>query len=98
MNTTKAWPHAFIADWLSRHNHKTNRDEEILGLCIAINAIEQCMKISDCMAAEKIKVETQDNKHIGMLSESMSHGWPLSKTEVQKELQQYWSCLEMRLQ
>ena len=29
----------FITDWLSRHNHKTNRDEKIPGMCITINVM-----------------------------------------------------------
>ena len=32
----------FIADWLSRHNCETNRDEEKSGMCININAKEAC--------------------------------------------------------
>ena len=34
----KPGPELFITDWLSRHNHVTNRDEEISGMCITINA------------------------------------------------------------
>ena len=35
----KPGPQLFIADWLSRHNHKTNRDEEIPGISVTINTI-----------------------------------------------------------
>ena len=45
----------FIAYLLSRYNHKTNRDEEIPGMKITINAIESCMDIPDCMTTEKIR-------------------------------------------
>ena len=33
----KPLPHLFITDWLSRHNHEMNRDEDIPGMCITIN-------------------------------------------------------------
>ena len=42
----------FISDWLSTHNQETNRNEEIPGMCIAINAMESCMHISYCMTEE----------------------------------------------
>ena len=35
----KPGPLLFITDWLSRQSHKTNRDKEIAGMCIAINTI-----------------------------------------------------------
>ena len=38
----------FISDQLSRHNHKTDRDQEIP---ITINAIESRMDILDCKTA-----------------------------------------------
>ena len=28
--------------------------------------------------------------HTGILSELLLHGWPLTKTEMQKDLQSYW--------
>ena len=48
----------FIADWLSRHNHDTNRDEEIMGMCITINAIRSCKDIPECMRAKEIRITT----------------------------------------
>ena len=49
----KPGPQIFIADWLSRHIHETNRGDEIPGMCITINTTESCMNISDCMTEEE---------------------------------------------
>ena len=35
----KLWPQLFIAEWLPRHKHKTNRQEETPGMYIMIHAI-----------------------------------------------------------
>ena len=47
----KPVPKLFTADWLFRHNHETNRADEIPGMHIATNAIELCTDIADCMRA-----------------------------------------------
>ena len=36
-NYIKPVPDLFIADWLSRKNHKENKDEEINGMQVNIN-------------------------------------------------------------
>ena len=76
----------FNAEWLSRHNHKTNRDEKTQGIDITITAIESCMGIQDCIMAEEIRMAMLDHKHIGILLELVFHGWSLTKSEVQKDL------------
>ena len=43
------------------------------------------------MTAEEIRLATIDYKHIGMLSNYVLHGLPAVKSEVQKEVQPYWS-------
>ena len=44
----------FIADWLSRHNHKIGKDQEIPGMDISIKIIETCMIFLECMTTEEI--------------------------------------------
>ena len=39
----------YIADWLSRQNHKENEDEKIAGLKMNINTINVAVDISTCM-------------------------------------------------
>ena len=51
----KAGPKLFIVDWLSRHNHSKNRDEEIPMMSLNINAIETCADIPECIMAEEIR-------------------------------------------
>ena len=41
--------------------------------------------------AEEIKIATLDDEHTGMLSELILCSWALTKVELQKDLQSYWS-------
>ena len=52
--------------------------------------MESCTDIPDCMTAEEIRIATLDDEHICILSEIILHGWPSTKAEVPKSLQQYW--------
>ena len=36
----KASPDFFIADWLSRQNHKDDKDKEIAGMQMNVNSVE----------------------------------------------------------
>ena len=47
--------------------------------------------ILECMMAEEIKCTTIKDGHIGELSTHVIHGWPSVRTEVIKEVKQYWS-------
>ena len=38
-----------MADWLSRQNHKEDKDEEIEGMQVNANNIETSMNIPECM-------------------------------------------------
>ena len=44
----KPGPDLFIADWLSRQNHKEDMDEEIVGMQVKINHIETATNITEC--------------------------------------------------
>ena len=89
-NAVPGWLQLLIADWLFRHNHKTDTDKEIPCICVTINAIS-CMDTPDCMKAEATRLATLDDEHLGMLSEYVLHGWPSTKAELQKEPKPYWS-------
>ena len=45
----KADPDLMIADWLSRQNHKENKNEEITGMQVNINTVETTTNIPECM-------------------------------------------------
>ena len=86
----KPGPQLYITDWLSRHNHETNRDEEITGMGITINTIASCTHMPEWMTSEEIRIATLENKHIGILSELIICSGPSTKADVQKNLQPYW--------
>ena len=52
---------------LSRNNHSINKDEEIPGMSININAVETCIDILECMTAEEIELVTLDEELIGVV-------------------------------
>ena len=54
------------------------------------NDIETCTDIFECMVAEEIRHATQEYDHLGVFTTYVLHGW-LSRTEVIKEMQLYWS-------
>ena len=45
----KPGPDVFIADWLSRQNHKENRDKEIPDMQLNVDAIQTTTNIPDGM-------------------------------------------------
>ena len=49
------------------------------------------MGMPDCMTAEEIRIAMLNGKHIGILSELILCRWLLTKAEVQKYMQPYWS-------
>ena len=74
-NHVQACTTTFIADWLFRHNHKANREKEIPGICITLNAIESCMDIPECLGAGERSLVILDNEYLGMISGYVLCGW-----------------------
>ena len=46
----KLGPVFLITDWLPRHNHTQNKDEEIHNMDIKVDAIQTTMNIPQCMS------------------------------------------------
>ena len=88
----KPGPFLFIADWLSRNNHNKVKDERDSGDELNITAIVVCLDISECMSAKEIMNAKKDDDHLYAYPPTtyMIHGWPLTTTEVNEELQPYW--------
>ena len=61
----KCRPQLFIADWLSRPSHKTNRDEGITEMHITINDIDS--DIPDYITAQEIRSATIDDEYLSIL-------------------------------
>ena len=70
-----------------------NRDY-ISGMCITICTLELCTDIPDCMKAEEIRKTILEDEHLTDLEKLIMYSWPSTKSEVQKEIQHYWSIRE----
>ena len=44
----KSGPEIFIADWLSQHNHKKNKDEAIKRMDVWVGALQTLMDVPEC--------------------------------------------------
>ena len=47
-----------MADWLFRQNHNENKDTEIPGLQLSINAIQTATNIPECMIMSELQQAT----------------------------------------
>ena len=60
----KPGPDFFIMDWLSRHNHMENKDEEICGMDVRVDAIQMTTYIWECMSITQIQQATMHDEHL----------------------------------
>ena len=65
----------FIADWLSRQNHKENKDAEIPGMQLNNDAIH-ANNIPDFMKIHKLQQTTSQDEYLQYLQEPIIQGWP----------------------
>ena len=56
-------------NWLSRQNHKENKDEEIAGMQVNINTAEITTNIPECMTICELQHETTLDNHLQQLKE-----------------------------
>ena len=61
-------PELFIADWLSQHNHMENKDEEIHGMHIRVDAVQMSMNVPECMSIQQIQQATAQDKYLQWLN------------------------------
>ena len=81
-----------MADFLSRQNHKEDKDEEIAGMQVNISNIETSSNIPECMTIWELQHETdQDNSHLQRLKECIIKGWPENKDSKAEDLRPYWT-------
>ena len=59
----KPGPDLFIADWLSRQNHKENKDEEIPGMPLNVDTIQTNTNIPDSMMIQHLQQATSQDDH-----------------------------------
>ena len=54
----------FITDWLSRYNHTENKDAEIHGMDIKVDAIQTTTNIPECMSIPQILQAIMQDKNL----------------------------------
>ena len=80
-----------MAGWLSRYNHNENKDEEITGIHISINAIQSTTNILECMKIHYLQEATSQDHHLQHIIEYIILGWPDSKTQLPQDIRTYWT-------
>ena len=63
-NNNKLGPELFIMDWLSRHSHKQNKDEEICGMDVRVDTLQISTDIPKCMSITQIQQATMQDEHL----------------------------------
>ena len=68
-----------MADWLSKQNHIENKDKEIKGMQISLNATQLRTYVPECMTFNELKEATSQGQHLQQLMEYIIQGWPDNK-------------------
>ena len=66
-------------DWLSHNNHTENRDQEIAGMRVNINAICTSVNIPVCTSKQDTQAETCEGAHIQKMKACVIQGRSRSK-------------------
>ena len=74
----------FRVDWLSRQNHKENKDREIPGMKVNIDTIQTTNK-------HPILHDNTWDEHLQQLKEHIIKGWPQNKDQIPQEIRMYWT-------
>ena len=72
----KPGPDLYVADWLSQNNHTENRDQEITGMNVNMNATNVLVNIPRCTSTEDIKVASWQEEDLQRLKSYIIHSWP----------------------
>ena len=75
-----------MADWLSRHHHMENKDEETHGMNVRLDGIQMLMNVPEYMSVQQIQQSTAQ-----WLKGYIIAGWPEIKDEVQWDIRPYCS-------
>ena len=71
-------------------SQKENKDDEILGMKINMNAIDTAMDIPNCIDIQEIQQATVKDDHLQQLREHIIRGFPRSRNEIPQEIRPYW--------
>ena len=80
-----------IADWLSRQNYNENKDKEITGMQISLNALQSTTIIPKCMTMQGLQEATSQDQYLQCLMEFVIQGWPANKNQLPQNIRTYWT-------
>ena len=72
----------FIAAWLSRQNHKKDKDEEIAGIQVKTNNEETAANTPEHMTICELQHKTALDNYLQQLKESIIKRWPETKDNI----------------
>ena len=84
-------PDLFIANWLSRQNHKEDEDEEIVHMQVNVNTVETATNIPEYMTIHELQHETALDNHLQQLKEHIIKRWPENRDNIPQNLKPYWT-------
>ena len=84
--TYKPGADLFIAGWLFRQKHKENKDAEISGMQLIIDAIQTMTNIPDCMTIQHLQQATSQDDHLQQLKGYIIRGWPENKDHIPQDM------------
>ena len=87
----KPGPKISIADWLSHHNHKENKDEPIQNMDVRVDAIQSMTDVPECMSISQIQQAMAQDGHLQWLKNNIISGWPATKDKLHLDIRPY--CL-----
>ena len=79
----KQGPEIFIADWISQHNHKENKDEVIHRMDIRVNTMQIMTDVSECMSILQIQQATAQDENLLWLKCCIITGWLDTREQLQ---------------
>ena len=82
-------PDLVIAYWLSRQNHKEDKDEEIAGMEVNINTLETATNIPECMTICELQHKTVLDNNLQQLKECIIKGWQENKDRTSGQTGEY---------
>ena len=87
----KPGPDLFIVDWLSRQNPSEDKDAEIPGMQLSINAMQTTTNIPGSMIMYELQQVTFQDQDLECLKEYLKHSWPEHRDQIQQDIRPYWT-------
>ena len=81
----------FIADLLSRQNHKEGKDKPIEDMNIWVDTIQATTDLPECISILEVQQASLQDDHLQLLQSYISAGWPETRNKLPKELKPCWA-------